>query len=128
MSDDFERVMANYEMRQKQERNAARAALLALTDQLRAAGVRQVRATFNGYADEGAIESIEFLDAAGQPVHASLSGQFPSLEKTFNVLLPEGYEDNAGSSGTVRLDVDEGRVTVNVDWNVTTTENEHYEV
>jgi len=128
MPDDLERTLSDYEERERQDRNAAKAALLTLVDQLGTAGVSRLCATFSGYGDEGSIEGIEFLDAEGQPVRAALGEQFPNLEETFCVLLPPGFEQNEGSSGTVTLDVEQGRVVVDVDWNVTTTENQCYEV
>ncbi|HTV54065.1 MAG TPA: hypothetical protein VMI06_04040 [Terriglobia bacterium] len=115
-----------YEDRQREERKAAKTALLALVDQLRTAGVSEVIATFSGYGDEGSIEGVEVLDAQQQPV--SLSKQFPNIEKTFDVLLSGGYEDNEGGSGVVTLDVENGRITVDTDWNVIETQNERYEV
>lgn len=124
--ENIEHAIADYEERQRQEKNSAKAALLALVDQLHVLGVSQVCATFNGYGDEGSIEDIEFLDTTGQPI--TLTDRFPKLEETFYVLLPDGFEDNEGSSGTVIFDVEKGRIGVDVDWNVTTTENEHYEV
>lgn len=126
MPDEMQGALGRYEERQREERKAAKAALLALIDQLRTAGVSEVTAAFSGYGDEGSIEEIEFLDAQRQPV--SLSEQFPNLEKTFEVLLPDGYEDNEGSSGVVTLDVERGRITVDTDWHVIETQNEHYEV
>jgi hypothetical protein len=99
--------------------------LLALVDELRAAGVREVRAAFNGYGDEGAIESIEFLNAQGEPLDVK---QFPDPAASFTALLPDGYDQNEGSSGTVCLDVEQGRVVVDVNWNVIASENQNYEV
>ncbi|HEX5482039.1 MAG TPA: hypothetical protein VFZ08_05380 [Terriglobia bacterium] len=119
------RAIAGYEERERQEKRAAIAALLALVDQLRLLGVSQVCATFNGYGDEGMIESIEFLDAQGDPVTGVRAEPFPNLQESFYPLLPDGYEQNEGSSGTVSLDVEHSRVLVDANWNVTTIENEH---
>ncbi|MGH9396821.1 MAG: DUF6878 family protein [Terriglobia bacterium] len=128
MPDDLERVMAEFAEREKQEMKAAKAALLALNERLRAAGVSVVCALFNGYGDEGTIEKIEFLNAEGHPVPTMRAEQFPKIAENFYTLLPGGYDQNEGSSGMVRLDVEQGRITVDVDWNVSTTENENYEV
>lgn len=125
---DLSRIMAEFAEREKQERNAAKTALLALNEQFRAAGVSMVCATFNGYGDEGTIENIEFLNAEGCLVPTMQAEQFPKIKENFYTLLPGGYGQNEGSSGTVRLDVEQGRITVDVDWNVSTTENENYEV
>lgn len=126
--EDLERAIADFEERQRQEKNAAKAALLAIAEQLRILRISQVCATFNGYGDEGMIESIEFLDAHGQPVAGVRAERFSHLQDSFYPLLPEGYEQSEGSSGTVSLDVERGRVMVEVNWNITTTENERYEV
>ncbi len=126
MPDEMQGPLERYEERQREEKKAAKVALLALVDQLRTAGVSEVIATFSGYGDEGRIEEIEFLDAQRQP--ASLSKEFPNLEKTFDVLLPDGYEDNEGSSGVVTLDVEHGRITVDTNWNIIETQNQCYEV
>lgn len=126
MPDDVERVVADYLERERQQRNAAKAALLTFVDQLRAAGVSQVSAQFNGYSDEGSVDCIEFLDANGNLV--AVKDQFPKFEEHFDALLPAGYEQQEGSAGTVILDVERGSITVDVNWNITTTENERYEV
>lgn len=126
MADEMERRLVQYEERCRGEKKAAKATLLALIDQLRAAGVNEVIATFSGYGDEGSIETIEFLDVAKRAI--AVQDQFPNLEKTFSVLLPDGFEDNDGSSGTLTLNVEQARIAADIDWNVTTTENEHYEV
>lgn len=126
--EDLERAIADFEERQRQEKNAAKAALLAIVEQLRILRVSQVCATFNGYGDEGMIESIEFLDAQGKPATGVQAEQFSHLQDSFYSLLPDGYEQNEGSSGTVSLDVEHGRVMVDVNWNFTATENERYEV
>jgi hypothetical protein len=128
MADHFTRIVEEYEASRKRQRDTAREALHALSVELRAAGVSSVCATFNGYGDEGTIESVEFLDAQGELVTSVRPERFPNLEESFYPLLPTGYEQNEGSSGTVSLDVEHGRVVVDVNWNVTTTENEHYEV
>lgn len=126
--EDLECAIADFEERQRQEKNAAKAALLALVEQLRILRVSQVCAIFNGYGDEGMIESVEFLDAQGKPVTGVRAEQFSHLQDSFYSLLPKGYEQNEGSSGTVSLDVEHGCVMVEVNWNVTATENERYEV
>ncbi|MGH9455892.1 MAG: hypothetical protein ACRD2O_18210 [Terriglobia bacterium] len=128
MPNDLERVMAEYEERKRREREQAKTSLLALTGQLRGAGVRKVCASFNGYGDEGTIEGVEFLNADGDPVPRMRAEQFPKLEDSFCPLLPDGYENNEGCSGTVSFDVEEGRVVVDANWNVTTIENQNYEV
>lgn len=128
MPDNLERTLSEYEERERQKKDEAKAALLALVDQLRLLGVSQVCATFNGYGDEGMIESIEFLDAEGDPVTGVRAEAFPNVQESFYPLLPDGYEQNEGSSGTVSLDVEHSRVLVDANWNVTTTESEHYEV
>lgn len=126
MPDDVEHAFANYLEREQRQRDAAKTALLALLDRLRAAGVSQVSAQFSGYGDEGAIEWIEFLDANGQTI--ALKNHFPKLEESFCALLPQGFEQQEGSSGAVTLDVERGSIAVDVGLNVTTTDNEHYEV
>jgi hypothetical protein len=126
MADEMERTLAQYEERRHEEKKAAKATLLGLVDRLRAAGISELIGSFSGYGDEGSIESIEFLDTARQPI--VLKDQFPNLEETFSVLLPDGFEDSDGSSGTLTLNVEQARIAVDIDWNVTTTETQHYEV
>lgn len=126
MPDDYSGVFADYLEREQQQKSAAKAALLTFVDQLRTARVSEVSAQFNGYGDEGSIEWIEFFDSNGKPI--AVKDQFPKIEEHFDALLPAGFEQEDGSSGTVTLDVERGSITVDVHWNVTTTENEHYEV
>ncbi|HEV2416487.1 MAG TPA: hypothetical protein VGX94_01650 [Terriglobia bacterium] len=126
--EDLERAIADFEERRRQEKKAAKAALLAIVEQLRILRISQVCAIFNGYGDEGMIDSVEFLDAQGELVTSVRPERFRNLQESFYRLLPAGYEQNEGSSGTVSLDVEHGYVVVDVNWNVTTTENERYEV
>lgn len=60
MPDEMQGALERYEEGQREEKKAAKAALLALVDQLRIAGISEVIATFSGYGDEGSIEEIEF--------------------------------------------------------------------
>jgi len=119
MPEDLERAMPSTRSRSKR-RKCGQSRLAGSGESAARRRSQPSCANFNGYGDEGSIESIQFLDTDSQPV--VLKEQFPKLEPTFWPLLPCGFEDNDGSSGTVCLDVEQGRIVVDIDWNVTATE------
>ena len=76
--------------------------------------VANVEAAYSGYGDSGAIDGLQYRDAAGQRVdRASLpKGVIEQLENVLYEFLPAGFEINDGSQGTLTLDVLTGKVTI----------------
>ena len=85
--------------------------------------VANIEAAYSGYGDSGAIDGTQFRDPAGQRVdRATISS--PVLEQLENAIyefLPAGFEINDGSQGTLTLDVQTAKVTIQHQENYTET-------
>jgi hypothetical protein len=85
--------------------------------------VANIEAAYSGYGDSGAIDGIQYRDEAGVRVdRASLPA--PVIEQLENVLyefLPSGFEINDGSQGTLTLDFQTTKVTIQHQENYTDT-------
>jgi hypothetical protein len=85
--------------------------------------VANIEAAYSGYGDSGCIDGIQYRDEAGVRVdRASLPA--PVIEQLENVLyefLPAGFEINDGSQGTLTLDTQTAKVTIQHQENYTET-------
>jgi hypothetical protein len=76
--------------------------------------VASIEAAYSGYGDSGAIDGIQYRDKAGVRVdRASLPA--PVIEQLENVLyefLPSGFEINDGGQGTLTIDTQTAKVTI----------------
>ena len=77
-------------------------------------GVANVEAAYSGYGDSGAIDGVQYRDKSGvlverEKIPATLTEQ---LENTLYEFLPAGFEINDGGQGTLTLDVQDGRITL----------------
>ena len=77
-------------------------------------GVANVEAAYSGYGDSGAIDGVQYRDKSGvlverEKISATLTEQ---LENTLYEFLPAGFEINDGGQGTLTLDVQDGRITL----------------
>ena len=76
--------------------------------------VANVEAAYSGYGDSGAIDGVQYSDKSGvlverEKIPATLTEQ---LENTLYEFLPAGFEINDGGQGTLTLDVQDGRITL----------------
>ena len=76
--------------------------------------VANVEAAYSGYGDSGAIDGLQYRDAAGQRVDRETipATLVEELENVLYEFLPAGFEINDGSQGTLTLDVLTGKVTI----------------
>ena len=76
--------------------------------------VANIEAAYSGYGDSGAIDGIQFRDAAGQRVdRASLPKDvIEQLENCVYEFLPSGFEINDGGQGTLTINTQTGKVTI----------------
>ena len=83
--------------------------------------VANIEAAYSGYGDSGAIDGLQFRDAAGQRVDRASVPQdvIEQLENCVYEFLPDGFEIDDGSQGTLTLDVATGRVSIQHQANVT---------
>ena len=76
--------------------------------------IANVEAAYSGYGDSGAIDGVQYSDKSGvlverEKIPATLTEQ---LENTLYEFLPAGFEINDGGQGTLTLDVQDGRITL----------------
>lgn len=85
--------------------------------------VANVEVAYSGCGDSGAIDGTQFRDAAGQRVdRASLPPDvIEELENCVYEFLPAGFEINDGSQGTLLIDVQTAKVTLQHQENYSTT-------
>ena len=90
---------------------------------LRKHRVANIEAAYSGYGDSGAIDGLQFRDAAGQRVDRASVPQdvIEQLENCVYEFLPAGFEVDDGSQGTLTLDVATGRVSIQHQENYTET-------
>ena len=76
--------------------------------------VANVEAAYSGYGDSGAIDGLQYRDAAGQRVdrEAIPATLVEELENVLYEFLPAGFEINDGSQGTLTIDMQTAKVTI----------------
>jgi hypothetical protein len=76
--------------------------------------VANVEAAFSGFGDSGAIDGVQFRDAAGQRVDRETipATLVEELENGLYEFLPAGFEINDGGQGTLTIDVQLAKVTI----------------
>jgi Family of unknown function (DUF6878) len=93
---------------------AAKAAILAESDRLAAAGVTFVAVHFDGYADDGTTEEVKCYDtecyAWGE--HEPIKHNASHLQEHFEAMVPFGYENDCAGFGDVVFDVTARKITV----------------
>ena len=85
--------------------------------------VASIEAAYSGYGDSGAIDGLQFRDAAGQRIdRASLPPEIiEQLENCVYEFLPSGFEINDGGQGTLTIDTRTAKVTIQHQENYTET-------
>ena len=83
--------------------------------------VASIEATYSGYGDSGAIDGVQFHDAAGERIdQTSLPNEITeALENCLYEFLPSGFEINDGGQGTLTIDVETAKVTLHHQENYT---------
>ena len=76
--------------------------------------VANVEAAFSGCGDSGAIDGLQFRDAAGQRVDRETipATLVEELENVLYEFLPAGFEINDGGQGTLTIDTQTAKVTI----------------
>ena len=76
--------------------------------------VANVEAAYSGYGDSGAIDGLQYRDAAGQRVdrEAIPATLVQELENVLYEFLPAGFEINDGGQGTLTIDTRTAKVTL----------------
>jgi hypothetical protein len=112
MSGDTSDWAADYRRRERERRWAAQQRIDYALDALRFLGVEKVTVEFDGHSDEGELKNLQFLPPpAGPP-----EGLEHLLEDALGDMLPGGWKIEAGSFGTITLDVASGKVDVDQEY------------
>jgi hypothetical protein len=85
--------------------------------------VANIEAAYSGYGDSGAIDGVQYRDAAGQRIdRTTLPPEvLEQLETCIYEFLPSGFEINDGGQGTVLIETQTGKVTIKHQENYTET-------
>jgi len=77
-------------------------------------GVANIEAAYSGYGDSGAVDGVQYRDADGQRVdRATIPGLVvEELENCIYEFLPAGFEINDGGQGTLTIDTQTAKVTI----------------
>ena len=124
VSENVRLLLAHFHATEQARLNEAKSRLRTqIVPQLVQHRVANIEAAYSGYGDSGAIDGLQFRDAAGQRVdRASLPKDvIEQLENCVYEFLPAGFEINDGSQGTLTLDVATGRAIIQHQANVTET-------
>lgn len=104
-------VYRQYEERRQQECESAEQALAGLFGQLAELGIARIVINYDGYGDEGAIESVAAIGAGDRPVDLPKSLE-DQLTHACLILLPQGWDINEGAFGHLLLDVTKRRLSL----------------
>jgi hypothetical protein len=85
--------------------------------------VANIEAAYSGYGDSGAIDGIQYRDEAGQRLdRATIPAPLAeTLETCLYEFLPSGFEVDDGSQGTLTIDTQTAKVTIQHQANYTET-------
>ena len=81
---------------------------------LLACGVANIEVAYSGYGDSGAIDGVQFRDAAGlRVVRDNIpQGVRQKLETSAYAFLPTGFENNDGGQGSLTIDLPTRKITL----------------
>ena len=115
VSENVRLLLAHFHATEQARLNEAKSRLRTqIVPQLVQHRVANIEAAYSGYGDSGAIDGLQFRDAAGQRVDRASVPQdvIEQLETCVYEFLPVGFEINDGSQGTLTLDVLTGKATI----------------
>jgi hypothetical protein len=86
-------------------------------------GVANIEAAYSGYGDSGAIDGVQYRDKSGLRVERNaIPGTLTEkLENCIYEFLPAGFEINDGGQGTLMIDTQTAKVTIQHQENYTET-------
>ena len=90
----------------------------ALRPQLHAAGVKLVDADYSGSGDEGAVNYLDARSGDNAEIHLATELRLAVegiLDEAVSQLY-DGYYNDSGGGGVVRLDVDSGELSIRHHW------------
>jgi hypothetical protein len=110
-----EQMIAEMQRAEERERRETNDRLRnEILPQLAALGIANIEVSYSGYGDDGAIDGCQYRDSAGTRVDRTLipTSLVESLESCVYEFLPAGFEINDGGQGTLMIDVQLAKVTL----------------
>ena len=116
-SDDtpFTEILQHYMASiERQVEEARRTLAVEVIPALLACGVANIEVAYSGYGDSGAIDGVQFRDAAGlRVVRDNIPhGVREKLETCAYAFLPAGFENNDGGQGSLTIDLPTRKITL----------------
>jgi len=108
-------MLAQYDKAEQDRLDAMKHMLKAdILPQFTALKVANIEVSYSGYGDSGAIDGCQYRDSAGTRVdRTTIPTQLvESLESCVYEFLPAGFEINDGGQGTLTIDVQMAKVTL----------------
>jgi hypothetical protein len=98
----------------ERQRDNSRKLREEILPQFAAFGIANIEVAYSGYGDSGAIDGCQYRDSAGSRVDRALipTSLVESLESCVYEFLPAGFEINEGGQGTLTIDVQMAKVTL----------------
>lgn len=80
----------------------------------RSLGVTNIEISYSGYGDDGSIDGVQYRDIAGIRVDRATIPEklIEDLESCAYEFLPAGFEINDGGQGTLTIDVQLAKLTI----------------
>lgn len=93
-------------------------------------GIYKVTAAYSGSGDDGNTDDPVFYDKTDHVLEGiELSEELTQdLDEHLWRATPAGFENNEGGQGTIVWNTQTGKVHIEHQWNVTTTEEEEYDL
>ena len=108
-------MLAQYAKAEQDRLDAMKHMLKAdILPQFAALKVANIEVAYSGYGDSGAIDGCQYRDSAGSRIDRTLIPQplIESLESCVYEFLPAGFEINDGGQGTLTIDIQLAKVTI----------------
>ena len=124
VSEYVRQLLAHYHQSEQARLERAKGKLRAeVLPALRNRRVATVEAAYSGYGDSGAIDGVQYRDEAGERVDRTTIAQplVEQLETCIYEFLPSGFEINDGGQGTLTIDTQTAKVTIQHQENYTET-------
>lgn len=98
----------------ERQRDNSRKLREEILPQFAALKVANIEVSYSGYGDSGAIDGCQYRDSDGSRVDRALipTSLVESLESCVYEFLPAGFEINDGGQGTLTIDVQMAKVTL----------------
>ncbi len=112
---DLNEILNTYMASIEQQIEQARRTLaVEVLPALLSCGVSNIEIAYSGYGDSGAIDGVQFRDAAGlRVVRDNIpAGIREKLETCAYAFLPMGFETNDGGQGSLTIDLPTRKITI----------------